>query len=111
MDLAEALRQFKAENDLSQEQLAEIAGVDQSTISRALAGNYGRDGWRAAMLILGLDKVIRSTDGTYSTPELADVVAMLGDEMAKESKTGSPERIAEIRDLEKAVARIERSVR
>ncbi|MEM9521598.1 MAG: helix-turn-helix transcriptional regulator [Actinomycetota bacterium] len=108
MELAEALRRFKAENDLSQEQLADIAGVDQSTISRALEGNFGRKGWPAAMKILGLEKVLRAADGSYSTPEFTDVLEMLGNQMAEESKTGSAERVAEISEIEETIARIER---
>ncbi len=109
MDLDAALRQFADQTGFSQRQLAEMAGVDQATISRAMTGNYGRDGWRAAMKILGLNQVIRRIDGSYSTPTIADLVEMLSKEIAQERETSSPNRIAEIRELQELVTGLQRS--
>lgn len=104
MELSEALRRYLEASGETQTDLAARLGVDQSTISRALAGNYGRDGWRAAMTALGLTRIVRNIDGDYIAPDLDILVDMLGDEIAKEAETAGPDRIGEVRDLQKAIA-------
>lgn len=107
VDLAAALRQFADTEEMSQRDLAELGGVDQSTISRVMTGNYGRDGWKAAMTILGLGSVIRSLDGSYSTPDLPELIDLLSEEMAKELQASSPDRVVEIRDLQERVTELQ----
>ncbi|MBL8180002.1 MAG: XRE family transcriptional regulator [Blastocatellia bacterium] len=80
--LAKSLHKLIREKHLSQQEIAEMAGVSQSTVSRALTGNIVRSGKGRRMLFRfmqqeldqetlldGKDKVVRAFESVWDGSE------------------------------------------
>ncbi|MDP2782268.1 helix-turn-helix transcriptional regulator [Devosia sp.] len=72
-DISEEIRNARKQKKLSQADIADALGFDQSLISRIESGNIDEIGFRKMLLIfdfLGLDLQLRPVSGGYTFEEI-----------------------------------------